>query len=82
MIEMINNIRWAFEKIVQDLDWMDDTTKKRTLYKSQQIKTFIGYPELVNDTSQLDDYYSEVIPSILKRYTYYYSILIFNDCSV
>jgi len=61
MIEMISNIRWAFEKIVQDLKWMDDITKKRTLYKAQQIKTFIGYPELINDQVELDSYYADVI---------------------
>ncbi|KAL5244166.1 hypothetical protein ACI65C_011576 [Semiaphis heraclei] len=56
--EMIENIHWAFEKIVKELNWMDDTTKQRTLYKAQQMKTFIGFPEFINDPFQLDDYYS------------------------
>lgn len=66
MIEMISNIRWAFEKIVQDLKWMDDITKKRTLYKAQQIKTFIGYPELINDQVELDSYYADVIKQMFN----------------
>jgi predicted metalloendopeptidase len=57
--EMIENIHWAFEKIVKDLDWMDDTTKQRTLYKAQQMRTLIGFPEFINDPGQLDDFYSE-----------------------
>lgn len=57
---MIENIHWAFEKIVKELNWMDDTTKQRTLYKAQQMKTFIGFPEFINDPFQLDDYYSGV----------------------
>lgn len=61
MIEMINNIRWAFEKLVQDLKWMDDITKERTLHKARQIKTFIGYPEFITDQLELDDYYADVI---------------------
>lgn len=55
--EMIDNIHWAFEKIVKELNWMDDTTKKRTLYKAEQMRTFIGFPEFINDAHQLDDYY-------------------------
>jgi len=57
---MLKNIHWAFEKIVKELSWMDDTTKQRTLFKAQQMKTFIGFPKFINDPVQLDDYYSEV----------------------
>lgn len=57
---MMENIHWAFEKIVKELKWMDDTTKQRTLYKAKQMKTFIGFPEFINDPEQLDDYYSDV----------------------
>ncbi|XP_060862387.1 neprilysin-1-like isoform X2 [Metopolophium dirhodum] len=57
--EMIKYIHWAFEKIVKELDWMDDTTKNRTLNKAQQMQTLIGFPEFINDSYQLDDYYYE-----------------------
>ncbi|KAL4122253.1 hypothetical protein QTP88_014620 [Uroleucon formosanum] len=57
--EMIKNIHWAFEKIVKELDWMDDTTKQRTLYKAQQMKTLIGFPEFINDSISLYEYYYE-----------------------
>lgn len=59
VVEMIENIHWAFEKIVKELEWMDDTTKERTMHKAQQMKTFVGYPELISDSTQLDDYYSD-----------------------
>jgi len=65
---MIENIHWAFEKIVKDLDWMDDTTKQRTLYKAQQMRTLIGFPEFINDPGQLDDFYSEVHISLICIY--------------
>lgn len=64
MVEMLSNIHWAFEQIVKELKWMDDTTKQRTLYKTQEMKTLIGYPEFINDTEALDDYYSEVIHKV------------------
>lgn len=64
MIEMLSNIHWAFEQIVKELKWMDDVTKQRTLHKTQEMKTFIGYPEFINDTEALDEYYSEVIRKV------------------
>lgn len=64
MVEMLSNIHWAFEQIVKGLKWMDDTTKQRTLYKTQEMKTLIGYPEFISDTETLDEYYSEVIRKV------------------
>ncbi|XP_022176702.1 endothelin-converting enzyme homolog [Myzus persicae] len=57
--EMLKNIHWAFKKIVEELNWMDDTTKQRTLYKAEKMRTIIGFPEFINDSKKLDDYYSE-----------------------
>ncbi|XP_025196930.1 membrane metallo-endopeptidase-like 1 isoform X2 [Melanaphis sacchari] len=59
-VEMIENIHWAFEKIVKELNWMDDTTKKRTLYKAEQMRTFIGFPEFITDPHDLDQYYYDI----------------------
>jgi len=70
---MIKNIHWAFEKIVKELDWMDDTTKKRTLNKAQQMQTLIGFPEFVDDTYLLDEYYYEV-PISYSTYWLFYII--------
>jgi len=70
---MIENIHWAFEKIVKELDWMDDTTKNRTLYKAKQMQTLIGFPEFINDSFQLDEYYSEV-PISYSTYWLFYII--------
>jgi len=69
--EMIKDIHWALEKIVKKLDWMDDMTKQRTLYKAQQLKTFIGFPEFINDMSELDEYYSEVTISYSTYWLFY-----------
>lgn len=60
MTSMMDNIQWSFKQIVNDLDWMDEETKKRTLYKASQMQTLIGYPEFVTDPDLLDDYYIEV----------------------
>ncbi|VVC39609.1 Hypothetical protein CINCED_3A013094 [Cinara cedri] len=56
---MLLNIHWAFEEIVKELNWMDDTTKKLTLYKANQMKMFVGYPEFIKNGSELNAYYSD-----------------------
>jgi len=58
--EIFKNIHWAFEKIVQELNWMDDTTKQRTIYKAQKMENFIGFPQYIYNSSILDNYYSDV----------------------
>lgn len=60
---MMENIHWAFEKIVKELKWMDDVTKIKTMNKAQKMKIFIGYPEFLNDKTKLDEYYDDVCAS-------------------
>lgn len=69
---MMKNIHEAFEKIVNELKWMDDITKKRTLHKAQLMRTFVGYPEFIKDQAELDNYYADVFQTILLRHTYYF----------
>ncbi|XP_050537867.1 endothelin-converting enzyme homolog isoform X2 [Daktulosphaira vitifoliae] len=57
MTDMINNINWAFDKIVAELDWMDEETKQSTLKKKKSIKTLVGFPEFIADSNELDEYY-------------------------
>lgn len=52
----MTNIRRAFEGIVNDTKWMDQTSKNRTLFKAQQIKTRIGDPKLQEATQPINDY--------------------------
>lgn len=65
---MMENIHWAFEVIVRKIDWMDETTKKRTLEKAMQMKTFVGFPEFIAYADELDDYYYDVYTVMLKIY--------------
>lgn len=61
----MNNIHKAFEKIVNELNWMDNITKTRTLNKAKQMRTLIGFPEFITDQIELDNYYADVIRIIL-----------------
>lgn len=57
VLNMIENIRLAFGKLVGDASWMDDKTKCSTLEKSQAMKNFVGFPEWILKTGELDKYY-------------------------
>jgi len=83
VVEMMENIHWAFDKIVKQLNWMDETTKARTLYKAQQMKTFVGFPELINDPEQLDELTSDVFQKQIFRQLFdeYWYRFIFSNSS-
>lgn len=57
---MLEDIRMAFEVAVQDLDWMDVTTREKTLTKLHAIRAFVGYPGWIMNSTQLDIYYKQV----------------------
>jgi len=76
---MFKNIHWAFEKIVKELNWMDNITKRRTLNKAKQMTTFIGFPDFINDPIQLYDYYSGVPISFIISLTCIYFLYYLND---
>lgn len=61
---MMENIHWSFEKLVSELNWMDDRTKKKTLHKARQMKTLVGYPNFIKDPKLLDEYYENVFNTL------------------
>lgn len=68
----MTNIRRAFEHIVNNTEWMDQTSKNRTLLRAQQIKTRISYPEYIKNATQPVNYYSNVTIHFVE----YFQILI------
>lgn len=78
---MMKNLHWAFEKLVRELNWMDDQTKNKTMYKAKQMKTLVAFPNFIKDPKQLDKYYENVINTVFiipKRYFIDYYILLFS----
>lgn len=57
---MIDNIRSAFDTLVQDITWMDQGTKCSTLDKSNAMRSFIGFPEWITKDGELDKFYGNV----------------------
>ncbi|XP_013161761.1 PREDICTED: endothelin-converting enzyme 1-like isoform X1 [Papilio xuthus] len=56
-IEMVEDVRAAFADAVQRLEWMDASTRARTLRKLQAIRNFVGFPAWLLHTDKLDNHY-------------------------
>ncbi|KAI6063070.1 Endothelin-converting enzyme 2 isoform X2 [Aix galericulata] len=55
--EMISEIRTAFEGSLDQLDWMDETTRQAAKEKADAIYDMIGFPDFILDNKELDDVY-------------------------
>lgn len=55
---MLDLIREAFNQLVQTTSWMDGKTKRETLQKSGDMKSFIGYPDWIINKTELDTHYA------------------------
>lgn len=66
-IEMVEDVRSAFAAAVQELDWMDSSTRLKTLEKLSAIRNFVGFPAWLLTKEQLDKHYkhAEVIEGSL-----------------
>jgi putative endopeptidase len=53
MNELIGNLRAAFQERLQQLDWMDDETRREALAKLETFEPRIGHPERWIDYSAL-----------------------------
>ncbi|KAL0839240.1 hypothetical protein ABMA28_016005 [Loxostege sticticalis] len=56
-IEMVEDVREAFAAAVQQLDWMDTSTRLKTLNKLRAIRNFVGFPSWLLTNEQLDKHY-------------------------
>ena len=76
---MIDSIKAAFEHRLDNLKWMDDTTRQAALVKAQAISDMIGYPSFIEDETALDakyadlkihpnDYFGKCIYTLIFRY--------------
>lgn len=55
---MNDNIKWAFRKMVNEVNWMDNETKNATLQKLSNTQTYFGYPN--NYTNIINNIYRNV----------------------
>lgn len=74
-MEMVDNIKVEFEKILHQVDWMDDVTRKAALEKVRTMQTHIGYPVELTQNDKLVEYYKDLH---IDEDTYLESVLRIN----
>ncbi len=64
MLELVGNLVKAYEKSINELEWMGDETKAEALDKLSKFTPMIGYPDKWRDYSLLDiepdDFYGNI----------------------
>lgn len=50
----------SFKRVLQNVDWMDDSTRKQAVAKLDKMALMVGYPDELTDEKVLLDYYSTV----------------------
>ena len=64
VLDMVENIKNAFEETIDNLDWMGQETKKKAKLKLQLMQVKMGYPDKWNDYSDLyltEDFFQNII---------------------
>lgn len=56
--EMVTNLREAFSKILDQVQWMDEETLQFAKQKLKAMTTHIGYPDELGNDAILDQYYA------------------------
>ncbi|RVE41737.1 hypothetical protein evm_013614 [Chilo suppressalis] len=57
-IEMVEDVRHAFADEVEQLDWMDSSTRLKTLRKLRAIRNYVAYPAWLLQAARLDQHYA------------------------
>ena len=59
-MEMIHEIREAFNDLLEDNEWMDEETRKVAKDKADSMNERIGYPEYITNHTRLELEYKDV----------------------
>ncbi|KAK6114666.1 Peptidase M13 family protein [Brugia pahangi] len=60
VLDILENIKKAFQDIVEEIDWMDNSTKKAALQKVAAITNKIGYHDMIMNDTALTEYYKKL----------------------
>ncbi|KAI5641316.1 peptidase family m13 domain-containing protein [Phthorimaea operculella] len=56
-LEMVNDIRHQFRKTLNEVDWMDEKTRKEAIEKADAMASHIAYPKEMLDNQKLTEFY-------------------------
>uniref|UniRef100_A0A1I8EZ57 Peptidase family M13 containing protein n=1 Tax=Wuchereria bancrofti TaxID=6293 RepID=A0A1I8EZ57_WUCBA len=60
VLDILENIKEAFQDIVEEIDWMDNSTKEAALQKVAAITNKIGYHDMIMNDTALTEYYKKL----------------------
>ncbi|KAK3094385.1 hypothetical protein FSP39_001059 [Pinctada imbricata] len=72
---IVEEVRKAFVQNMPTVGWMDRVTKQLAIDKADYIVKMIGYPDWINDVTQLDKYYQNITITEGQFFKSYVSIL-------
>lgn len=59
-VEMVDNIRNEFIKILHNVRWMDDGTRVKAIKKAESLTTHMGYPVELLDNDKIEQYFENL----------------------
>ena len=59
-MEMIHDIREAFNDLLEENEWMDEETRQVAKEKANSMNERIGYPEYITNATLLEEEYQSV----------------------
>lgn len=77
---MVDNILTAFKGVIEEIDWMDSTTKINARGKADTIASQMAYADELLDDSKLVEYYLN-FPAVVDENNYYDSVLALGKAS-
>jgi len=69
--EMVGFIKQSMQQHLEQLDWMDDATRKSALAKLANFKTNIGYPDQWHDYSTMQISKNDLVANMLQISNWY-----------
>lgn len=57
---MVEDLREVFNDILNESDWIDETSKEKALQKAANMITLLGFPDFAADSKRLDQYYQNL----------------------
>lgn len=65
---MVVNLRVSFKELVDEADWLENATRAEALAKADAIRSFMAFPEWLQNRTAIESYYAGVsqIISILR----------------
>lgn len=70
--EMVENLKTAYERRINNLDWMSAETKKQAIHKLHSMTVKIGYPDKWKDYSEMeigDSHYENILSA--RKWNFY-----------